>query len=172
MKAVQITRLDGPTAIEFLDVENPKLAHDQVLINVRAAGAGFPVLLRSHGLYHEKPALPFTAGSEFACTGFEFAGIVVEAPKDSGLVVGDRVAAIAFFQGPDHRALPTPDGFAQQAVAAVDMKFVLPDAIRDSRQARSYSSRKSAATLRWSRIAQRLGSADLCLSSWKKWSRA
>ena len=164
MKAVQITRLDGPTAIEFVDVENPKLARDHILINVHAGG-GSPVLLCSHGLYHEKLALPFAAVSKVA-------GIVVEAPKNSGLVVGDRVAALALFQGPDHRALPMPDGFAQQAVAAVDMKFVLPDAIRDSRQARSYSSRKSAATLRWSRAEQRFGSADLCSSFWKKWSRA
>jgi NADPH:quinone reductase len=122
MKAIQITKLDGPTSIELVDVEPPKPAHDQVLISVRAAGVGFPELLRSRGLYHEKPALPHTPGSEIA-------GVVVTAPADSGFAAGDRVAAIATFQGPDYTALPMVGGFAEQAVAAVDMTFALPDGV-------------------------------------------
>ncbi|MCX4174586.1 MULTISPECIES: NADPH:quinone oxidoreductase family protein [Paraburkholderia] len=122
MKAIQITKLDGPSTIELVDIEHPKPAHDQILISVRAAGVGFPELLRSRGLYHEKPPLPYTPGSEVA-------GVVISAPKDSGFVAGDRVAAIATFQGPDNTALPMIGGFAEQAVAAVDMTFALPDGV-------------------------------------------
>ena len=122
MKAIQITKLDGPTSIELVDVEPPKPAHDQVLINVRAAGVGFPEVLRSRGLYHEKPALPYTPGCEVA-------GVVVAAPADSGFAAGDRVAAIATFQDPDHTAQPMSGGFAEQTVAAVDMTFALPDGV-------------------------------------------
>ena len=121
MKAIQITRLDGPTSIELVDVEPPKPTDSQVLISVRAAGVGFPELLRSRGLYHEKPALPFTPGSEVA-------GVVVAAPTNSGFAEGDRVAAIAMFGGPD-TGQPMIGGFAEQAVAAVDMTFALPDGV-------------------------------------------
>ncbi|SFU26659.1 NADPH:quinone oxidoreductase family protein [Paraburkholderia aspalathi] len=122
MKAIQITKLDGPTSIELVNVEPPKPAPDQVLISVRAAGVGFPDVLQSRGLYHVKPALPYTPGSEVA-------GVVVAAPADSGFAVGDRVAAITSFQGPDHAALPMLGGFSEQAVAAVDMTFALPDGV-------------------------------------------
>jgi NADPH2:quinone reductase len=122
MKAIQITKLDGPTSIEFVDVEPPKAARDQVLINVRAAGIGFPEVLQSRGLYQVKPALPYTPGSEVA-------GVVVSAPGDSGFAAGDRVAAITMFEGPDHTAQPMLGGFSEQAVAAVDMTFALPDGV-------------------------------------------
>src|ERR1700719_3361616 len=62
VKAIQITKLDGPTSVELVDVEPPKPAPDQVLISVRAAGVGFPDVLQSRGLYHVKPALPYTPG--------------------------------------------------------------------------------------------------------------
>jgi len=122
MKTIQITRLDGPTSIEFVDVAPPQPAHDQVLIDVRAAGVGFPELLQTRGLYHVKPTLPYTLGSEVA-------GIVVSAPADSGFAAGDRVAAITTLQGPDHAALPMLGGFAEQAIATVDMTFALPDGV-------------------------------------------
>jgi len=122
MKAMQISRLDGPTALELVDIEHPAPAGDQVLIDVRAAGAGFPELLRTRGLYHEKPSLPYTPGSEVA-------GIVVSAPAGSGFAAGDRVAAIASSQAPDAPAQPMIGGFAEQAIAAVDMTFALPDGV-------------------------------------------
>jgi NADPH:quinone reductase len=122
VKAIQITKLDGPTSVEFVDVEPPKPTHDQVLIRVRAAGVAFPELLQSRGLYQVKPVLPYIPGSEVA-------GVVVFAPANSGFAAGDRVAAIATFQDPDHTAQPMIGGFAEQAVAAVDMTFVLPDGV-------------------------------------------
>lgn len=111
MRAIQITTLDGPEAIELVDIPAPTRGEDQVLIEVKAAGVSFPELLQSRGLYQVKPPLPFVPGSEVA-------GVVIEAPADSGFAPGDRVAA-----------LPMLGGFAEQAVADVLTTFPLPDSV-------------------------------------------
>ena len=45
MRAVQITSLDGPSAVTVADVPDPVRGDDQVLVEVRAAGVSFPDLL-------------------------------------------------------------------------------------------------------------------------------
>src|SRR4051794_38036258 len=87
MKAVQITSLDGPSAVELVELPSPEPAANQVLIRVRAAGVAFPEVLQSRGLYQLKPDLPFTPGAEIA-------GEVISAPDGSGFSPGDRVAAL------------------------------------------------------------------------------
>lgn len=110
MRAVQITSLDGPTAVEIVDLPEPQ-ADDKVVIDVKAAGVAFPELLQTRGLYQIKPDLPFVPGAEVA-------GVVESAPEGSGLAVGDRVCALTLL-----------GGFAEKAVAAPDMTFVLPDSV-------------------------------------------
>ncbi|AXT83830.1 NADPH:quinone oxidoreductase [Aeromicrobium sp. A1-2] len=111
MKAVQITTLEGPSAVEVVDLPSPEAGPDQVLIRVRAAGVAFPEVLQSRGLYQLKPDLPFTPGAEIA-------GEVISAPDGSGFAPGDRVAALCML-----------GGFAEEALAPADMTFPLPDAI-------------------------------------------
>ena len=109
MRAVQITSLDGPAAVEIADVDDPTPGDDQVLVRVRASGVSFPELLQTRGLYQMKPPLPFVPGSEVA-------GEVISAPEGSGFRAGDRVAAF-----------PLLGGFAELAVAHTSMTFPLPD---------------------------------------------
>jgi len=109
MKAIQITTLDGPSAVELLDIPEPVPGDGQVLIRVHAAGVAFPEVLQSRGLYQMRPDLPFTPGAEVA-------GEVLSAPDGSGLAPGDRVAALSLF-----------GGFAEQVVAPVTETFRLPD---------------------------------------------
>ena len=111
MRAVQIVSLDGPSAVEVVDVPLPEPGTDQVLIRVRAAGVSFPELLQTRGLYQFKPDLPFVPGSEVA-------GEVVSAPEGSGLTPGDRVAALVLL-----------GGFAEHAVTQPDLVFPLPDSL-------------------------------------------
>lgn len=108
MRAIQITALDGPEAVELVDVPEPA-EEGMVTLEVRAAGVAFPELLQSRGLYQIKPDLPFTPGAEVA-------GIVVDAPEGSGLNVGDRVAALCLL-----------GGFADRVQARPDLTFRLPD---------------------------------------------
>src|SRR3954469_16859029 len=109
MKAVQITTLDGPEAVELVELPSPEPGDDQVLIRVRAAGVAFPEVLQSRGLYQLKPELPFTPGAEIA-------GEIISAPEGSGFAPGDRVASLCLL-----------GGFAEEAVAALDTTFHLPD---------------------------------------------
>src|SRR5680860_246844 len=97
MKAIQITSLDGPEAVELVDIDEPVAGDDQVLIAVRAAGVSFPEVLQTRGLYQLKPPLPFIPGAEIA-------GEVVSAVEDSGFKPGDPVAGFEapILDGGDH----------------------------------------------------------------------
>ena len=109
MRAVQITRLDGPTALEVVDVPQPEAAPGTVLVDVHAAGVTFPEVLQSRGEYQLKPELPFVPGSEVA-------GTVRSAPDGSRLTVGQRVAAF-----------PGLGAYAEVAAVPEAMVFPLPD---------------------------------------------
>ncbi|MCA0336656.1 MAG: NADPH:quinone oxidoreductase family protein [Actinobacteria bacterium] len=111
MRAAQITRLDGPGAVEVNEIAAPTPGRGQLLIDVAAAGVTFPEVLLSRGLYQLKPELPFVPGSEVA-------GLVAEAPAGSGYAVGDRVAAFPGF-----------GGFAEQVAVDPAFVFPLPDAL-------------------------------------------
>ena len=95
MRAVQITELSGPGALQLADVPEPDATHplgDAVLIDVEATGVSFPEVLQSRGEYQIKPDLPFIPGSEVA-------GTIRSAPEGSGLSAGDRVAAMCMLGG-------------------------------------------------------------------------
>jgi NADPH2:quinone reductase len=108
MRAAQVTRLDGPDAVEV--VELPEPAGAGVVIEVAAAGICFPDVLLTRGQYQVTPDLPFVPGSEVA-------GVVRSAPAGSGFSVGDRVAAFTFL-----------GGFAEVVEVDPVMVFPLPDA--------------------------------------------
>ena len=111
MRAVQVVRLEGPSAVELADIDEPARRDDQVLIEVSAAGVTFPDVLLTRGEYQIKPDLPFVPGSEVA-------GIVRSAPGGAALHPGDRVAAFTGF-----------GGFAELAVADAAAVFPLPDSV-------------------------------------------
>ena len=115
MRAIQITSLDGPGAVELTDVPEPEPSHlmtpgQGVIVRVEAAGVSFPEVLQSRGQYQFKPDLPFVPGSEVAGT--------VIAANGADFSEGDRVAAFCFL-----------GGFAEQAVAPPHMVFPLADAL-------------------------------------------
>jgi len=114
MRALQVTTLDGPGALEVRDIPEPPAEGPfgpQVLVDVHAVGVSFPDLLLSKGEYQLKPDLPFTLGVDFA-------GVVRSAPDGSGLAPGDRVAA----------CLPY-GGAAETVGVGIDSVFPLPDSI-------------------------------------------
>jgi NADPH:quinone reductase len=109
MRAVQVTRLEGPASVELREVDDPRPSPQQVLVEVHAAGVTFPDVLLTRGEYQMKPDPPFIPGSEVA-------GTVVSAPSQSGFEPGDRVAAFPGF-----------GGFAELAVADGRAVFALPE---------------------------------------------
>lgn len=110
MRAAQVGKLDGPSAIEIVDLPEPAVYPGGVLIDVHAAGIAFPDVLMTRGLYQMKPGLPFVVGGEVA-------GVVREAPEGSSLRPGARVAALTMLG----------NGVAEVAVAPEHAVFELPD---------------------------------------------
>jgi NADPH2:quinone reductase len=110
MRAIQVTRLDGPDAVELKDVADPATADDSVIIDVHAAGVAFPDALLSRGRYQYKPALPFVPGGEVA-------GVVRRAPEGAHVAAGDRVLGLTLLTG----------GMAEVVALPPDRVFALPD---------------------------------------------
>lgn len=112
MRAIYVTTLNGPTALEIAELEPPVLSPEfptQCLIDVETVGISFPDLLLSQGKYQLKPELPFVPGVDFA-------GTVAATNPDSGFEVGQRVAGCAPY-----------GAAAQQILASSDNAFPLPD---------------------------------------------
>lgn len=110
MRAIQVTRLDGPEAVELVEIDEPSAGAGLVLIDVHAAGVAFPDALQTRGLYQYKPPTPFVPGSEVA-------GIVRSAPDGARVSVGDRVVGLAAIGG----------GMAEVAALQPEAVFPLPD---------------------------------------------
>jgi NADPH:quinone reductase len=108
MRAAQVTRLDGPDAVEVTEVDEPESGG--VIVDVHAAGAAFPDALLSRGLYQYRPDPPFVLGAEIA-------GVVRSAPEDAGVRPGDRVVGLTMLTG----------GMAEVAVLTPERTFKLPD---------------------------------------------
>jgi NADPH:quinone reductase len=116
MRAVQISELGGPAALEVAAVPEPEASHmltpgEGVVVDVHAAAVSFPDVLQSRGLYQFKPDMPFVPGAEVA-------GIVRSAPGGGGVAPGDRVMAFTGI-----------GGMAEVAVAPAFMTFPLPEAL-------------------------------------------
>jgi NADPH2:quinone reductase len=121
---VQITSLDGPSAVQVVDVPEPVAGPGQVVVDVEVAGVTFPEVLQSRGEYQLKPALPFVPGSEVA-------GVVRTAPDDAGVGPGDRVAAFPGLGGfaevvavDPWGVFPLPDSVTFEAGAALPMNYL------------------------------------------------
>ncbi|EHI10490.1 alcohol dehydrogenase [Mycolicibacterium thermoresistibile ATCC 19527] len=108
---MQVSRLDGPEAVEVVEWEEPTDS-DAVIIDVHAAGVSFPDALLTRGLYQYKPELPFIPGAEVA-------GEVRSAPAGAHVAKGDRVAGLTMLHG----------GMAEVVALAPDRVFKLPDAV-------------------------------------------
>lgn len=111
MRAVQISRLDGPESAQVVDLAEPA-GEDAVVIDVHAAGVAFPDVLQSRGLYQYKAELPFVPGGEAA-------GVVRSAPAGAHVRAGDRVAALTMLTG----------GMAQVIALPAERVFKLPDPV-------------------------------------------
>jgi NADPH:quinone reductase len=111
---VQVQSLDGPGAVELVDLPEPAPHHlltpeSGVVIEVRAAGLSFPDVLLTRGEYQIRMEPPFVPG-------LEVAGVVRTATPDTGVEPGQRVAAFTFI-----------GGLQDLAIAPGFMTFPLPE---------------------------------------------
>lgn len=111
MRAIQVSRLEGPSAVEVVDIDEPR-SDDAVVVDVHTAGVAYPDALLTRGLYQHKPQLPFIVGGEIA-------GVVRNAPAGAHVRAGDRVAGLTMITG----------GMAEVAVLPPDRLVKLPGSV-------------------------------------------
>ncbi|MGW4124666.1 NADPH:quinone oxidoreductase family protein [Nocardia sp. NPDC004711] len=108
MTTVQATDLTGPSALRVSSLPVP-VAHDKVVVAVRAVGVNFPDLLMTYGQYQLRVSPPFVPGVEVS-------GIVVSAPVGTALSPGDEVVAFC----------PELGGYAEFVAVAPEMVAAKP----------------------------------------------
>ena len=106
MKALTFSVFGDSDVLEYIEIPNPELKSDEILVEMKAIGLNFADVYRRKGNYHLKGNPPFIAG-------YEGAGIVVDTNNNPEYKVGDRVA---FADVP----------FANAELVAVNINHVLP----------------------------------------------
>jgi NADPH2:quinone reductase len=120
MRAVVCSAFTGPEDLRIGEIEAPKPAGDEILIEVHAASISFMDQLLVSGLYQMRPRTPFVPGTEAA-------GVVVAVgDKVTRFKPGDRVACsnwtggyAEFVVAKEWKSVRLPDGVAFEAAATV-----------------------------------------------------
>ncbi|WFU75894.1 NADPH:quinone oxidoreductase family protein [Bradyrhizobium sp. CB2312] len=120
MKAVLCSSFTGPGDLRVGEIDEPKPAGDEILIDVHAASVSFMDQLLVSGLYQMRPPTPFVPGTEAS-------GVVVAVgEKVATFVPGDRVACSNWTGGyaermtaKESKSVRLPDGVAFETAATV-----------------------------------------------------
>jgi NADPH2:quinone reductase len=120
MKAVLCTSFTGPADLRVGEIDEPKPAGDEILIDVHAASVSFMDQLLVSGLYQMRPPTPFVPGTEAS-------GVVVAVgDKVTAFAPGDRVACSSWTGGyaermiaKESKSVLLPEGVAFEAAATV-----------------------------------------------------
>src|SRR5258708_9546312 len=112
MKAIQLTGYKGFDSMQLFEVEKPKPAANEVLLEVKAAGVNFAELELTKGRYRIPKEPPFIMG-------FEAAGVVVErGARVRNLKVGEMITSL----------VPS-GGYAECATADAALAIPIPEGI-------------------------------------------
>lgn len=118
MKAIQVSQVGGPEALQYVDVPTPQPKPNEALVKIQAAGLNFVDVYYREGRYPAQT--PFIPGSEMA-------GEVTEVGSEvKGFKPGDRVAqtnvmgSYAEYQAvPAEKLVKIPDGITYEQAAAI-----------------------------------------------------
>ncbi|MGY8710172.1 NADPH:quinone oxidoreductase family protein [Bradyrhizobium sp. 18BD] len=119
MKAVLCHAFTGPRGLRLGEIDEPRPAADEILIDVHAASVSFMDQLLVSGLYQMRPPTPFVPGTEAS-------GVVAAVgDKVTTFKPGDRVACSSWTGGYAERmtakaskSVRLPDGIAFETAAA------------------------------------------------------
>ena len=119
MKALTFSTFGSSAVLEYIDIPNPIVKNDEVLVEMHAIGLNFADVYRRKGNYHLKGNPPFIAG-------YEGAGVVVNANNQPGFKIGDRIAFadVPFSNAelvvvPVAHAIPLPDAISFETAATI-----------------------------------------------------
>jgi NADPH:quinone reductase len=120
MRAVLCSAFTGPEDLRIGEIEEPKPAGDEILIDVHAASVSFMDHLLVSGRYQMRPSTPFVPGTEAA-------GVVIAVGgKITRFQPGDRVACGSWTGGyaermiaKEWKSVRLPVGVAFETAATV-----------------------------------------------------
>jgi NADPH2:quinone reductase len=120
LKALVFNTFGGPEVLEYIEIENPIIGHEEILVNMKAIGLNFADIYRRKGNYH-------LAGKPPYILGYEGAGIVEKVGANvEGIKVGDRIAFAdvpyanaEFVAVPYEKAIPVPESISLNDAASV-----------------------------------------------------
>ena len=112
MKAVLCSSFTGPGDLRVGEIDEPKPAADEVLIDVHAASVSFMDQLLVSGLYQMRPPTPFVPGTEASGVVVAVGGTVTKFQP------GDRVACSSW-----------TGGYAERMTAKQSKSVRLPDSV-------------------------------------------
>jgi NADPH:quinone reductase len=119
LKALTFSSFGGPGVLEYIEVPQPELKPDEILVKTEAIGLNFADIYRRRGNYHLKGKPPYIAG-------YEGAGVVVNANGHAGFTMHTRIgfadvayANAEFVAVPLAHAIPLPDAISTETAAAV-----------------------------------------------------
>ncbi|WKA58063.1 NADPH:quinone oxidoreductase family protein [Planococcus shenhongbingii] len=111
MKAIVVKELGAPEVMQLLEVEEPKITPNQVLIQVQAISVNFADIKARQGQYHgTAPGAAFTPG-------LDCAGEIIE--------VGSEVTKCK--PGQRVMAFPKEGSYAEYVAADEDLTYMVPD---------------------------------------------
>jgi len=120
MKAILCHSFTGPGDLRLGEIDVPKPAADEILIEVHAASVSFMDQLLVSGLYQMRPKTPFVPGTEASGT------VVAVGDKVTKFAPGDRIACSSWTGGyaermvaKESKSVHLPDGVAFEAAATV-----------------------------------------------------
>lgn len=121
MRAIVVTETGGPEVLRLAEVEDPRPASGQLLVETAAIGVNFIEIYQRSGVY--QLPLPFTPGAEAS-------GIVIEVGEGvTGFAPGDRIATAGAigtyaerFVVPAEQAAHVPEGVDLEVAAALPLQ--------------------------------------------------
>jgi NADPH:quinone reductase len=119
LKALTFSKFGGPEVLEYIDVAEPVLKPNEVLVQMKAIGLNYADVYRRKGNYHLKGEPPFIAG-------YEGAGVIVQANNVEGVKNGDSIcfADVPFANAelvavPIDNCIPLPKEISFETAAAI-----------------------------------------------------
>jgi NADPH2:quinone reductase len=116
MRAICVQRYGGPEVMELVEVDSPRPAPGQILVQVAASGVNYVDTYHRSGIY--QVPLPLMLGVEGAGT------VVAVGEGVSGLRVGDHVGWVA-----------APGSYAEQVIVDAERAIPLPPGVSDEQAA-------------------------------------
>lgn len=112
MKALVFNTFGGPEVLEYIEIADPVIGPDEILVRMKAIGLNFADIYRRKGNYH-------LAGNPPYILGYEGTGVVEKTGANvRGIRVGDRVAFA-----------DVPYANAEQVAVPMDKIIPLPESI-------------------------------------------